>query len=320
MKSKNNDKKEINQEISVLELCQENKLEVANEKFIKNWGNIRRPAINRAGLELKGYFYSENSISKNIIGWGTSESNWMSSISEKEREQSLNTLMSKKPPLIICSSGVSEENRKLIIKIATKYEIPVVLSDIPLSSHTTTIGVYLAEKFAQIEFVHGSLIIINGVGVMIIGASGIGKSEVILELIQKDHIFVSDDAIFIKRIGNNFIGYSPEITRDILEARGLGLLDIRTIYGDRSMRAKTNIDLVVELNHSEDIIEFDRIGNKNLSYSILGGKIRKINIPVKAGRSASSLVVAAANLFISKQNGIDALKIIEERSKANGKI
>ena len=308
---------EINQQINVFELCQENKLEVVNEHSIKKWSNIQRPAINRAGLELKGYFYKKNSISKNIIGWGTSESNWMSSISEKEREESLNTLIMQKPPLIICSSGVNEENRKIIIEIATKYEVPIVLSNIPLSSVTTTIGVYLSEKFAQTEFVHGSLIIINGVGVMIIGASGIGKSEVILELIQKEHIFVSDDAIFIKRIGNNFVGYSPEITKDILEARGLGLLDIRTIYGDRAIRSKTNIDLVVELKNAEEIVEFDRIGNKNLLYSILGGKISKINIPIKAGRSASSLVVAAANLFISKQSGIDALKIIEERTKAN---
>ena len=306
--------------INVLELCQENKFEVVNQDSIKTWSNIQRPAINRAGLELKGYFYRENSVSKNIIGWGTSESNWMLSISKQERESALDTLICKKPPLIICSSGVSEENRKIVIKIATKYEVPVVLLDIPLSSSTTTIGVYLAEKFAQTEFVHGSLIIINGIGVMIIGASGIGKSEVILELIQKEYIFVSDDAIFIKRIGNNFIGYSPEITKDILEARGLGLLDIRTIYGDRAIRAKTNIDLVVELIHSKDIIDFDRIGDKNLSYSILGGKISKMSIPVKAGRSASSLVVAAANLLISKQSGIDVLKLIEERSMADGKL
>lgn len=304
--------------VNVLELCEENKLEVINREFVKIWSNIQRPAINRAGLELKGYFYKESAIAKNIIGWGTSESNWMLSISDTERNEALENLISKKPPLIICSSGVVEENRKIIIKIATKYKIPVVLSEIPLSSLTTTIGVYLAEKFAQTEFVHGSLIIINGVGVMIIGASGIGKSEVILELIQKNHIFVSDDAIFIKRIGNNFIGYSPEITKDILEARGLGLLDIRTIYGDKSIRNKTNIDLVVELKKSEQISEFDRIGNKNLSYSILGGKINKIDIPIKAGRSASSLVVAAANLLISKQNGIDALNIIQERTLKNG--
>lgn len=304
--------------VNVLELCEENKLEVINKNFVKKWSNIQRPAINRAGLELKGYFYKENAISKNIIGWGTSESNWMLSITNSERVEALSNLISKNPPLIICSSGVIGENRKIIIEIASKHGVPIALSNIPLSSLTTTIGVYLAEKFAQTEFVHGSLIIINGVGVMIIGASGIGKSEVILELIQKDHIFVSDDAIFIKRIGNNFIGYSPEITKDILEARGLGLLDIRTIYGDRSIRNKTNIDLVVELKNSDQFGEFDRIGNKNLSYSILGGKINKIDIPIKAGRSASSLVVAAANLLISKQNGIDALNIIQERTLKNG--
>ncbi|MGL5205209.1 MAG: HPr(Ser) kinase/phosphatase [Metamycoplasmataceae bacterium] len=313
MKNKTEPKPEIN----VFELCQENKLEVVNEMSIKNWATITRPAINRTGLELKGYFYSKDCVSKNIIGWGTSESKWMSTISNDERIAALTTLISKKPPLIICSSGVNKENREIIIEIASKHGVPVVLSNIALSSLTTTIGVYLAEKLAQTEFIHGSLIIINGIGVMIIGPSGVGKSEAILELVQKNHIFVSDDAIHIKRIGNNFVGNSPEITKDILEARGLGLLDIRSTYGDRSIRSKTNIDLVIELNHTEDIIEFDRIGNKNLSYSILGGKISKINIPVKAGRSVSSLIVAAVNLYVSKQNGIDALKIIEERSRAN---
>jgi len=115
-----------NKNVSAFDLCQDNKIEVVNNNLIKKWLNIERPAINRAGLELKGYFYKENSISKNIIGWGTSESNWMLSVSKKQREESLNNLISKKPPLIICSSGVSDENRKLIISIATTYDVPVV--------------------------------------------------------------------------------------------------------------------------------------------------------------------------------------------------
>ncbi|MGL4343520.1 MAG: HPr(Ser) kinase/phosphatase [Metamycoplasmataceae bacterium] len=305
---------QISKEISVIEFCNDNKLEIINKDKIKITTTIKRPAINRLGLELKGFIENEN-LNKNIIGWGTVESHWMSSIDKKDLDLTLSKIFNYNPPLVICSKGVSEENKKIIVKNATKFNVPVVFSDLPLSSITTTIGVYLSSFFAQSEFVHGSLIIINSIGVLVIGKSGIGKSEVILDLVQKNHIFVSDDAVLIKRIGNNFIGESPLLTQDILEARGLGLMNIRAIYGEKSIRKSTTIDLVVELEHYEATSQFDRLGNKNLFYLVLGGKINKIKIPVTPGRSVSSLVEAAVNLHISKLNGIDALEIIQNREK-----
>ena len=145
-----------------------------------------------------------------------------------------------------------------------------------------------------------------------------------LELIQRGHQFVCDDAVNIKRIGNEFIGYSPEITKDILEARGLGLIDIKAIYGDRAVRDRTKISLVVELKQpdSQHSVEFDRLGNENDYYLILGGKINKVSIPVRLGRNLASLIEVATNLFASKQGGTDALGIINQRQMdevTNGK-
>lgn len=299
--------------IKVNTLCAENKLKIVNVSKIKAFSYVYRPAINRAGLELKGFIVADD-IKKNIIGWGTSESNFMDSLKSDILEQNLNNIFSYKPPLVICSIGVSEKNKQTIVRIASKNRIPVVFSQMHLSNVATTLGVYLASIFAQNIQVHASLIIINGIGVLIIGDSGIGKSEAILDLIQKNHIFVCDDAVIIKQIGINFYGRSPEITKDILEARGIGLIDIRKIYGERSIKSSSKIDLVVKLSSFNENVEYDRLGDYDSFFPILDSKIPMIQIPVRSGRSVSSLIEAAVNVFIAKQNNIDALETILNRT------
>lgn len=303
-------------EIDVRKLCDDNEFEIVNRNEIKIWNTIKKPAINRTGLELSGFFYN-NKINENIIGWGTTESKFMDSISDKELKEKISKIFLHKPPLVICSSGVRQRNIDIILEQGNVHEVPIVLLDKQLSFVTATIGIYIAEKFSSGEFIHGSLVVINGIGILLIGDSGIGKSEAVLELVQKGHIFVSDDSVIIKRIGTEFIGFSPEITKNILEARGLGLIDIKFIYGDHIIRKKANINLVVELKRSEDgdNLHFDRIGNEKKHFHILGGKINKVIIPVRTGRNAASLIEAAAFLFNSKQDGVDALRTIEERIK-----
>ena len=309
--------------IDVQKLCADNGLEIVNASAIQQWKPILRPAMNRANFELLGHFYSEN-FNLNIIGWGTTESNYMDRIAESQLVSILDRIFQARPPLVICSRGVNARNRQIILTQATNNRVPLVFIDTQLSFLMTTMGIYIAQYFAPEQFVHGSLVIINGLGVLITGNSGIGKSEAVLELIQRGHQFVCDDAVNIKRIGNEFIGYSPEITKDILEARGLGLIDIKAIYGDRAVRDRTKISLVVELKQpdSQHSVEFDRLGNENDYYLILGGKINKVSIPVRLGRNLASLIEVATNLFASKQGGTDALGIINQRQMdevTNGK-
>lgn len=302
--------------IDVLSLCEDNLLNIVNRKKIKKWREIKRPSINRLGLEILGYFNRQEEINKNIVGFGTKESALMDSLKKEDVHKNIEKIFKHKPPLVICSNGVSKKNKELILKFANQFDTPVVFSETKLSFITTTVGIYIAEHFAPQEFVHGSLVIINGIGVMIVGQSGVGKSEAVVELIQRGHMFVSDDSVIVKRIGNHFVGISPDITRNILEARGLGLIDIETIYGRKSVKDKTNIDLVVELIKDENF-NFDRLGNENHFYDILDGKISKIQIPVRAGRNTSSLIEVAASLYILKKDGIDAFKEIQERIKRN---
>ncbi len=309
-----NSKNEINTSefINVIDLCNDNSLEIINKENIKKWREIKRPSINRVGLEISGLFENTDSLDKNIIGFGTRESNIMDSIKAKELEENLKKIFEQLPPLVICSNGVKDKNKKLILKWANKYETPVVFASTKLSFTTTTVGIYIAEKFAPEDFVHGSLVEINGIGVLIVGQSGVGKSEAVIELLQRGHMFVSDDSVIIKRVGNNYFGSSPQITKNILEARGLGLINIGSIYGEKAIKEKSSIDLVIELKKDEQF-NFDRLGNEDHYYEVLGGKIRKILIPVKLGRNTASLIEVATYLFISRKRGISSFKEIQER-------
>ncbi|WP_033161382.1 HPr(Ser) kinase/phosphatase [[Mycoplasma] collis] len=285
-----------------------------------NFGIIKRPSIKRLGL-LLGCGFSQETISHNLAAWGTDEAVFLDSIESKKRSKILNHIMKLKPPALLLSVGfIKKADTKVIKQIinsANKYEIPLLTSDEHLSSLIINIGTDLSEKLTESVNVHGCVVIVNGIGILIIGKSGIGKSETVLELIQKGHIFVTDDTATISRLGNNFIAKPAEITKDILEVRGIGLIDVRKTYGVAKVLYKTKIDLVLELVNYNNELNFDRLGNENLTYNILNGSITKKNIPVHHGRNVSDLVVAAVNVFIASRHGIDAIEKIQERIKNN---
>ncbi len=181
----------------------------------------------------------------------------------------MGNILSKSTPLILLSKGVTNNIVKLVVKQANKLEIPVCSTHDHLSASISTIGSYLANYFAPHKDIHGSLVIVNGVGVAIVGEPGIGKSEAVLELIQNNHSFVSDDTIVLKRIGKQFIGYPAVITRELLEARGIGLIDISLVYGAKVIKDSSPVDLVVELVTQDHTTVFDRLGNSELKYEVL---------------------------------------------------
>ncbi|NQZ29477.1 MAG: HPr(Ser) kinase/phosphatase [Mycoplasmatales bacterium] len=301
--------------IPVLEIVQKCQFEIANKDKITEWTKITSPGIYRAGLELCGFILNKG-IRKNVIVWGTKEQEWFDLVGEETTLSSIEKLFSNKPPVIFLSIGIKEKTAKLIIDIASKHNVPIIVTDLHVTDIIAIIREHLAAHFSKTESVHASLVIINGVGVMIIGKSGIGKSEAVIELIQQGHIFVSDDTVNITRVGKDFIGTPAKITKDLLEARGIGLLDIRKIFGVRSVRDAAKIELVVELIDSENQNkEFDRLGNGNLSYETLGGSIPKTEIPVKSGKSIRALITAATNLHVAKKDGFDSFAMIQERMK-----
>lgn len=278
--------------------------------------NIHYPAIKRLGLEIANVSDSTR-YAKNVVCWGTSESTYFRKLGKREAIKTLRRVLQARPPMVILSKGMNPVPGEWIINICDEFRIPVYVSDKSTSKITSTIGTYLSDFYSEETQVHGCLVSIYGVGVLIIGESGIGKSEATSELIQRGHLFIADDAVMIKNIGANYFGYAPALTKDLLEMRGIGLMNMLQAYGVRSIADGAVVQLCVELvsSQSVDYYSLDRLGDKQLVYSILGGSIPKVQVPVKPGATVSSLIEGAVIAYLSKKAGSKPLELIKERQK-----
>ncbi len=298
------------------DLLQNLDIEIVNEKKVDKFIDINAPGIYRAGLELHGFSISKSR--KNIIIWGTKENNWFKTVKEEVAFESIERVVSSQPPLLILSIGISKKYKDHILKICNKHKVPLAFTQIHVSELASLLSTQLVEEFAPRENIHASLVEIDGIGVMIKGKSGIGKSEAVVELIQAGYNFISDDTVTLKRIGNRFIGTPAEITQGFLEVRGLGLIDVPYIYGARAMRDKTEVQIVIELtenNAKKD--NADRLGLSKNFFKVLGGQVPLIKIPVKEGKSVTSLIIASVNLFLADKKGHNPLMDIKERIEGN---
>ncbi len=269
--------------------------------------------ISRMGIEITGG--KTIGDSPHIIGWGTKEKKFFESKDESDIKNIISELITTETPLVILSNGMDGKVKNIILDICHKTKTPVTAPDLHLSEINIMVSPFLAEKLSPSVSIHSSLVIVNGYGVAIMGKSGIGKSEVVLELIQKGHSFVADDSVLIKRIGGRFFGEAEFITKGILEARGIGLIDVPLVYGYSSTKEQTEINLVIELIDADEIEDVDRLGTKSMTMKVLNGSIPKIELPVKTGRSTSVLVEVAVEAFVARQKGMNPVKLINKRSR-----
>lgn len=298
--------------LTVKKIINDLELIIENPQFAELDRLVTITGVHRLGLELAGVYETSHSDNQ-IIGWGTKESKWLSSLSTEKSEEALRRVLTNKNPLIILSSGVTGKIKSQIIKIANEFGIPVSCVTYHLSYVMSSINWYLAKILAPSIDVHGSLVVVYGIGVMIVGPSGIGKSEAVLELIQDGHQFISDDTVTIAQIGTDFYARAAAITKGYLEARGIGLIDVQHMYGAQTVKDDTSLQLVIELVPGSQMNELDRLGNQNLRYKIFDADVQLIQIPVDQGRNVATLIKAATSAFISKKHGYDALSIIQER-------
>ncbi|MBZ4195519.1 HPr(Ser) kinase/phosphatase [Mycoplasma tauri] len=314
-----------NKTINVSEVIRKFDIQLVNKNENIEYRTIKYPAIHRLGLEISGISKNKR-YSGNVVCWGTKESIYFKSLTKKKFRETLRRILSVKPPMVILSKGVLSMHHNTILEVCNEFKIPLYIADKSTSKITSTIGTYLSDFYSEETQVHGCLLSIHGIGVLIIGKSGSGKSEATHELIQRGHLFVADDAVLVKHIGANFFGYAPYVTKDLLEMRGTGLINILQTYGIKSIMRGTVINLCVELveNANIEYNKLDRLGDRIMYYPILGGKIQKVQVPVKVGASVSSLIEAAVIAYLSKREGFNALSLLTERqlkiSKMKGDI
>ncbi|MEM9399213.1 MAG: HPr(Ser) kinase/phosphatase [Verrucomicrobiota bacterium] len=252
---------------------------------------ISEGSVNRIGLALTGFFKYFAFRRVQLIG--NSEMAYLRSLSKIERKQRLLNVFRKKIPCAIVSRNMKMPED--IIEVANKTNVPLFISPIKTMRLVNAVTICLESDFAPVTSEHGSMVDIQGVGALIRGESGIGKSECVLGLIEKGYSLVSDDITRFTLIeGRDLIGTSAELTRHYIEVRGIGILNIASIYGASSIRYKKQLDLVVTLVEWEKLSDVERIGLDQRYYEILQIQIPHVTIPVRPGRDLSGLVEVAA--------------------------
>lgn len=247
--------------------------------------------------------------------FGHQEINYYQRLKAESRAYNIEELVAGGPPALIIAQGL--ETPPDILAICDERNIPLFSTPLPAAQVIDFLRVYLSKKLAPRIIMHGVFMDVLGVGVLITGDSGLGKSELGLELISRSHGLVADDAVEFSRIAPNMIeGRCPALLQNLLEVRGLGLLDIRAIFGETAVRRKMRLKLIVHLVRRRTLEEeSDRLPFMSPTEDVLGLPVRKVIIPVAAGRNIAVLLEAAVRNTIMQLRGIDTLQEFVERQR-----
>lgn len=275
---------------------------------------IRQPDINRPGLQMSGYF--EHFASGRIQIVGLVEHSYMQQMTSDEKEFIYNTFLSMDMPCVIFCRELRPD--EIFIRIAKKYHIPILISRNSTSTLMAEVIRWLNVRLAPCITVHGVLIDIYGVGVLLTGESGIGKSETALELIKRGHRLISDDVVEIRKVSEEtLIGTAPPTTKHLIELRGIGIIDVKTLFGVSSVRESQNIDLVIELEEWDKEKEFDRLGLEEHYTEYLGNRVVCHKIPIRPGRNLAVICESAAVNHRQKLMGYNAAQELYRRVMEN---
>lgn len=246
---------------------------------------------------------------------GRQEVDYCLRLSAAARVQQTDELVAGKPPSFIIAEGL--ETPSYLMAICEEHDIPLFSTPLAAAQVIDYLRVYLSKRLAQRITMHGVFMDVLGVGVLITGESGLGKSELGLELVSRNHGLVADDAVEFSRIAPDFVeGRCPPLLQNLLEVRGLGLLDIKTIFGETAVRRKMKLKLIVHLVRRSTLEEnYERLPLHTQTEEVLGLPIRKVVIPVEAGRNLAVLLEAAVRNTILQMRGIDTLQDFMERQQ-----
>ena len=290
-------------------------------------GELRRVCtteVNRPGLPLFGFYDHFDESRIQIIG--NVEMSFLCEKTSEERAQIFDALFSRNIPAIVITRSlpVPEE----LVASAEKFGIPVLASNRPTSRFMSSLINFLNLQLAPCITRHGVLVSVYGEGILILGESGVGKSETAMELLKRGHRLIADDAVELRAVSDlTIVGSAPELIRYMIELRGIGLVDVRHIFGMGAVMDTSRIDFVVQLENWDDTKHYDRLGLESYEYEIMGHKIPSVTIPVSPGRNLAIIIEVAAANNRQKRSGYNAAEEFNRRlmkhmseSGAEGKV
>ena len=300
--------------ISIVQLYDDNR-----EKLLLNWVENQN-AVRRIELKISNNYGADVVGHINLIHperlqvMGLAEHEWANRIGDRRFGSQIEDLLNAKPPAVIIADGLTPPAS--LLDACRSTNTTVLISPKPCSAVIDLLRIYLASRLADTINLHGVFMDVLGMGVMITGDYGVGKSELALELISRGHGLVADDVVEMARIAPTTIeGRCPGMLRDFLEVRGLGLLNIRTIFGETASRRKMKLKLIVHLQKTVIGADAPRLPLDAQTQEVLGVAVRKVVIPVAAGRNLAVLLEAAVRNTILQLRGIDSMQDFMDRQQ-----
>lgn len=275
---------------------------------------INVPDINRPALQLTGYFDHFDSVRVQIIGYV--EYTYLQTLTKERKKEVYHELLSYGIPCLIYTTEIFPDEE--LLRQANETNTPVFATDKKTSPFQAELIRWLNVELAPCISIHGVLVDVYGVGVLIMGESGIGKSEAALELIKRGHRLVADDVVEIRKVSDDtLVGTAPVITKHLIELRGIGIVDVKTLFGVQSVRETQTIDLVITLEEWEKGREYDRLGLEEKYTEFLGNRVICHSIPIRPGRNVAIIVESAAINNRQKQMGYNAARELYRRVQQN---
>lgn len=275
---------------------------------------VNIPDVNRPALQLAGFFEHFDSDRVQIIGYV--EYTYLQTLTRERKEEIYEKMLKRKVPCVVFSRNLPPEES--FLRIAQERDVPVFSTEKKTSSFMSELIRWLNVKLAPCISIHGVLVDVYGVGVLIMGESGIGKSEAALELIKRGHRLVTDDVVEIRKVSDEtLVGSAPDITKHFIELRGIGIVDVKSMFGVQSVRETQNIDLVITLEDWSRDKEYDRLGLEEEYTEFLGNKVVCHSIPIRPGRNLAIIVESAAVNHRQKQMGYNAAQELYKRVQEN---
>ncbi len=266
--------------------------------------------VTRPGLQLAGYFDHFGPDRIQLIG--NMEHAYLDKLSSEIRKKRLNALFGKGIPCLILTRN--HESHPELIPCAKRKKVPILRTHQATSEFMSSLVKHLNVELAPRISMHGVLVEVNGEGILILGESGVGKSETALEIVKRGHRLIADDQVEIRRVSETtLLGRAPDIIRHLIEIRGIGILDVKELYGVSSVKLQEGIDFVINLELWDEKKTYDRLGINDETTEILGINVPSITIPVGPGRNLAIIVEAAAINYRVKKMGHNAAKSLIDR-------